>query len=168
MKMKHITYLKDSIGNQYIGIKFTENELGDEITNWLSLFDNKNGIQSEKMLSFIKNRFQRDGDYYHITLINVQQWLKLKSENTISDLESKLFPKIVHDIIFEGIGKAVKGENEAHFIVVNSNILNSLRIELGLMPIDLHITLGFDKKDVHGVSKGINSIIKKSKINNHV
>jgi hypothetical protein len=158
---KHITYLKDSIGNQYVGINFSEHDISDEITNWLSLFDNTE-MSSGKMLNFIKNRFNRDGDYYHITLINVSEWKKLKSINSISVLEDKLFPKIIHDINFEGIGRAVKGEDETYFIVVSSIILSSIRADMGLSPADLHITLGFNKKDVHGVPKGFNSIIKKN------
>jgi hypothetical protein len=157
---KQITYIKDVTGQPYLGVKFTLEEVEDIINTWKSTFNIMLATEKEKLLSFIQNKFRRDGDEYHITLINVMELNQLKGSINIADLESKLFSETVNDISFEGIGKAVKGSNEAHFIVVKSNHLNFLREALKLDRKDLHITLGFDSKDVFGISKGIDTIFK--------
>ncbi len=158
--IKHISYIKDVIGQPYIGVKFTLEEVEDIIDIWKSTFNIMLATDKDKLLSFIHNKFKRDGDLYHITLINVMELNQLKISLNISDLESIFFEKTVDDISFEGIGKAIKGSNEAHFIVVKSNYLNFLRKSLKLDKKDLHITLGFDSNDVFGVSKGIDTIFK--------
>lgn len=149
--LKYLNYLLDVAGNNYIGVKFYEKELNDYINIWKSSFGKleEDRIKLEK---FILNIYNRDGDMYHITLFSVPEYNKIKH------LDSKEIFKIVDDIQFLGIGKAIKNSNETNFIVVKSDILNKIRTDLGFELKDLHITLGFDKKDVFGVDKGENSI----------
>ena len=102
-----------------------------------------------------KNKINRDGEHYHITLFSVLEYNKIKSDFDMDDMSYL----IINDIIFEGIGYAIKNNNEAYYIVVNSEALNGVRKDYGFGDKDLHITLGFDNKDVHGVSKGIETLI---------
>jgi hypothetical protein len=72
------------------------------------------------------------------------------------------------DIKLLGVGSAEKSGNRAFYIVVESNLLNESRTSLNLDEKDLHITLGFKSKDVHGVRKNSvmstqNSFLKKLK-----
>ncbi|MFM2393875.1 MAG: hypothetical protein RLZZ546_1857 [Bacteroidota bacterium] len=154
---KKLVYLKDVVGQQYVGVKFTKAEMDYVLKIWSSVFNQE--LETYKLMTFANNRDKRDGEYYHITLINVMEWNALKASKTIEELET-IFLKFIDDIVFEGIGKVTKGENEAHFVVVDSPELNSIRENFGLDKKDLHITLGFDKKDVHGVSKGTDTIFK--------
>lgn len=152
---KQITYLTDSIGSKYIGIKFNKEEIEDLIYLWSSEFDMNKEKDKVFFFNLIKNRLKRDGDEYHITIINVREM------SLIKNIDKKELSKIIiNDIKFRGIGKALKDLNTAYFIVLDSEMILNLRLEYGLPPSDLHITLGFDKKDVHGVHKGIESIIK--------
>lgn len=154
---KNLVYLKDVVGQQYVGVKFTKAEMDYILKIWSSIFNQD--LEIYKLMTFANNRDKRDGEYYHITVINVMEWNELKTSKSPEELEI-IFLKFIDDIVFEGIGKAVKGDNETHFVVVDSVQLNSIREELGLDKKDLHITLGFDKKDVFGVSKGTDTIFK--------
>jgi hypothetical protein len=53
-----------------------------------------------------------------------------------------------------GVGRATLGKDVAYYRVLNWPPLNALRRELGLAPVDLHVTVGFKNADVHGVRKG--------------
>ncbi|CDF40315.1 unnamed protein product [Chondrus crispus] len=48
---------------------------------------------------------------------------------------------------------------EAYFVVVEWPAGNALRTELGLPPIDFHITLGFSVKDIHDVRKDRSTLV---------
>ena len=151
---KHISYLKDVIGQDYIGIKFTKEELYSILNMWKAYFSVNKNID---LINFIDNKYKRDGDHYHITLINAMEWKELKLKEELVFLEEELF-KVIDDIEYIGIGRALKNDNETHFIVVESEELNKMRDIFQLKPIDKHITLGFDKKDVFGLDKGKGSI----------
>ncbi len=159
---KQISYIKDSVGQPYIGIKFTLEELENIINQWKNTFNLGLMKENDKLSTFIDNKINRDGHHYHLTVINAMEWKSIlkNSEHSLEELEKIVFPKIIDDIHFEGIGKAINNNNEAHFIVVKSDFLDLFRDGFNLTPKDFHITLGFDKKDVHGVSKGVDSIFK--------
>lgn len=153
--LKNVVYLKDVIGQPYVGVKFSINEIQPILEVWSSLFDKD--IDTHLILT--TNRIKRDGEYFHITLFNSMEWKSLLVSTPKEKIKS-IFTKEIDDIIFEGIGKAIKDGNEAYFIVVSSDKLNKIRKSFGLEDKDLHVTLGFNRKDVHGVSKGIDTIIK--------
>ena len=54
---------------------------------------------------------------------------------------------------FFGLGKTVKNSDVCYFIVLESQEANELRKTVGLANRDFHITLGFDERDIHNVSK---------------
>ncbi len=154
---KNVVYLNDCIGQQYVGVKFTKDEMDYILKLWFSVFHQE--VDISKIITCSNNHDERDGEYYHITLINVMEFNSIKKTTSLENIE-KIFLTIIDDITFKGIGKSIKKGNEAHFVVVNSIQLNSIREAFGLERRDLHITLGFDKKDVFGVSKGVDTIYK--------
>jgi hypothetical protein len=56
------------------------------------------------------------------------------------------------------VGRATLGKDVAYFRVLHWPPLNALRRELGLAPVDLHVTVGFKSADVHGVRKDRNTL----------
>ncbi len=168
--IKRVSYIKDVLGNDYLGIKFSSGELDEYIEKWLENHFEKilNSYQSDpasiegfdKINTLRDNKKRRDGDDYHLTLLSVPEYgYFLKNDKqSKDDILKDLFSKDINDLVFEGVGKAVKNSNEAHYIVVNSEGLNAFRTNIGLSEKDLHITLGFDEKDVFGVDKGKGSI----------
>ena len=60
------------------------------------------------------------------------------------------------------MGKQSKDQNEVYFLVVYCEYFNKLRRQVGLKPKnDYHITIGFKFKDIHDISKGLDTIIEK-------
>lgn len=148
--MKHnITYLKDTIGKNYLGIKISKNE----IENFLEELESFLGDSFDE---YVKNQQKRDGDGYHITLINPFEYDALCKEmgidKFINSLDNILKAEI-NDIKLMGLGTAQKNENNCYFVVVESELLDEVRKMYNLEEKDFHITLGFKFQDVHGVRK---------------
>ena len=152
----YITHVKDIIGNNYLGIKIT-NEV---ILPFLSQL--KEQIGEDDYNLFTENQKRRDNGEYHITVVNVADYNKLTKElgmdKFISSLDS-IFKYPIDDLKFMGIGTATRNENRAFFIVCNSDKLGAVRKRYELNEIDFHVTLGFNFKDVFGVRK--NEVMKK-------
>lgn len=141
--------LKDIIGNDYIGIKVNINEHncnGNRLCDVLRIAHDKINdfeICNEKLLD-------RNHGFYHITLFNVmecnknKELLKLESIN----IESK-------DFEYDGIGSIEKDRELTYFVVLKCAKLQELNPDR-----DLHITIGFTKKDIFGQPKRLANIIK--------
>lgn len=145
MKIKEI---EDKIGNKYLALS-PDNDFVIMNQNILySLLEDAN--------VYIENQRIRDKGAFHITVIPVAECLKLKKEN--KDI-SFLIGKEIEDLSFLGIGKATKENNTSFFIIAESKKIQEIRCNLGLSENNLHVTIGFDKKDVHGINKSITSKI---------
>jgi hypothetical protein len=155
--MKHfLTYLKDTLGSNYIGIKIQETQ----VTPFLNQLKEILGDQFDK---FRDNQVKRDGGGFHITVLNVGEYNLLSKEKGIDKFINSIDSIMrvdIDDVKLMGLGKTQKNENCSYFVVVKSEILNEVRIKYDLEPKDFHITLGFDPKDVHGVRK--NELLKLS------
>jgi hypothetical protein len=95
----------------------------------------------------------RDHHSFHITLINPYEYPDVKS------IDVTTLPPIT--FTFEGLGTVSKGNNNAYFVVASAEPAQKIRHTYGLKNKDFHITLGFDTKDVFGVSKGVDSLVIK-------
>ena len=152
----YTTYLKDVIGNNYLGISIPN----DFVTPYLN--ELKDILGEDEYEIFTKNQQTRDHDSYHITVINPMDYNKLckeKMSEFVSSLE-KVFKYEIDDIKFLGVGTAQRNENRTYFIVCNSEKLTAIRNRYDLGPQDFHVTLGFKWRDVFGVRK--NEVLKKS------
>jgi len=150
---KYITHIKDSIGNNYLGVKFTE----EETKSFLEKL--KEEVGEEKFEILTTNQQNRDKGY-HMTLLPVAEYNKVSKNmgmaNFVNSLE-KVFNYEVDDLEFMGIGEGIdnKRGNTSYFIVCNSDKLDAVRTRYELTKKDLHITIGFDRKDVFSVDKSI-------------
>jgi hypothetical protein len=146
----YVTYLKDTIGNNYLGIKFN-NEVIDPFLDKL-----KEVLTEEEYEVYISNQQKRDHGTYHMTVINVMDYNKLSKEigmdKFINSLEI-VFDTEIDDLQMLGIGTANKNENTSYFVVCKSDKLDIIRDRYDLPKQDFHITLGFKWKDVFGVRK---------------
>jgi hypothetical protein len=153
-----ICSLTDVIGNKYLGIDIVPSLLTNHFDLWENSFPTEN-----QFMDMCANKTTRDKGKFHITVINVMEFNKLIKDD--SDNRAKLEKLLGNPVNLElvGIGTAEddKKGNIAHFIVVHSPELDDIRNSFGLKKQDFHITLGFDKKDVFGKSKGEDSIFIK-------
>ncbi len=145
----YVSYLKDSIGNNYLGIPFGQNV----IIPFLSKL--KEFIPEEYQI-YIENQQKRDHDSYHCTVINVMEYNSISKSMGMSKFISSLSDVLsfeIDDLKMMGIGSASRNENKSFFIVCKSEKLNSIRSKYNLLPYDFHITIGFKWRDVFGVRK---------------
>ena len=153
----YLSYLKDAVGNNYIGVKIEKGLIDHFLTELKDIL----GSDYE---TYIKLQQERDHDSYHITVINVMEFNRLSKQNVdvfLNSLESIMkYP--IDDIQMLGIGTATKTTNRAYFVVCRSEKLAAIRERYSLPEQDFHITLGFKFKDVFGVRKNV-VLEKKSK-----
>jgi hypothetical protein len=146
----YLTYLKDTIGNNYLGIKF-DNSIVEPFLNKL-----KDILSEDDYEIYTGNQQKRDHGSYHMTVINVMDYNRLSKEmgisNFVNSLESS-FDYEIDDLQLLGLGTASKNENTAYFVVGKSEKLQAIRQRYSLPEHDMHITLGFKWKDVFGVRK---------------
>lgn len=148
----YVDYIKDSIGNNYLGIKIQNNTI-DKF-----LEDLKEFLSEEEYKIFTDNQKKRDNGSYHITVINVMEMNKLSNSMGMDKFVSSLqavFKYDIDDLQMLGIGSAEKSTNKAFFIVCRSEKLDAIRDYYGLEEKDFHITIGFKWKDVFGVRKNV-------------
>jgi hypothetical protein len=145
----YVSYLKDRLGNNYLGIDIPVDMVGsylNELKNHLS----------DEYNTYVQNHQNRDSGHYHITVINVMEYNKLAKEWGVDKFINSLEPIFhfeIDDLEMLGIGKATKETNTAYFIVCESDKLDAIRTRFDLPKQDLHITIGFNAKDVFGVRK---------------
>lgn len=130
--LKEISVLEDTIGEKYLGCSFLHSELKIHLKRFQILEPN--------FEEYLFNRIYRDGLNYHMTIMNTSECRKsidfLKYENETLDVE------------LLGVGKVSDLKSTAYFIVCESQIAQDIRKTFNLSEKDLHITLGFDPKDV--------------------
>jgi hypothetical protein len=152
----YLTYIKDIIGNNYLGINIP-NGVVQPFLNEL-----KDLIGESDYEEFTSYQQKRDHGSYHMTVINVMDYNKLSKEigmdKFINSLES-IFKYELDDIRMLGLGTSERNGNRAYYVVCESDRLDAIRKRYNLPNHDFHITLGFRHKDVFGVSK--NQVIKK-------
>ena len=148
----YLTYLKDTIGNNYVGINIP-NEVVEPHLEKL-----KEILGEEDFEIFTNNQKTRDHGHYHITVINVMDCNRLSKEMGMSNFVKSVelaFEYPVEDLEMLGVGMASKNDNTAYFIVCSSDSLDAVRTRFNLPKQDFHVTLGFNTKDVFGVPKNL-------------
>jgi hypothetical protein len=151
----YITHIKDSLGNNYLGIDIPKHVV-EPFLNELK------DIIGDDYDEFVKLKEDRDGANYHITVINVADYNRLSKNLGIDNFVNSLDPILkypIDDLKLLGVGRAQRNENVAFFTVCESDKLEAIRKRFELADHDFHITLGFLWKDVFGVRK--NEIFKK-------
>ena len=120
----YVTYIKDRIGNNYLGIKIPNSTVEP------FLKDLKEIIGEADYNDFTENQIKRDNGSYHMTVINVMDYNKLAKDigydKFVNSLDSVLKYEI-DDIKMMGIGTAERGGNRTYFIVCESDKLDAIR-----------------------------------------
>jgi hypothetical protein len=150
-----IEYIKDIDGQNYLAIKV-------ELSNIQPFLDRLQSELGKDFLLYTGNQIARDGGKYHITVINVMDYGRLVKSLGMDKFLSALEPILeyeIDDIDMLGVGKAEGKGNTTYFIVCESDKLDAVRTRFNLSKQDFHVTLGFDKKDVFGVTKDKSSLL---------
>lgn len=148
----YLTYLRDTIGNNYVGINIPEVVVEPHLEKLKEI------LGEEDFEIFTQNQKMRDHGHYHITVINVMDCNRLSKEMGIANFVKSVelaFEYPVEDLEMLGVGVASKNANTAYFIVCQSDSLDAVRTRFKLPKQDFHATLGFNAKDVFGVPKNV-------------
>jgi len=148
----YLTYLRDTIGNNYVGINIPEAIVQPHLEKLKEI------LGEEDYQIFTQNQKMRDHGHYHITVINVMDCNRLSKEMGMANFVKSVelaFEYPVEDLEMLGVGKASKNDNTAYFIVCSSDSLDAVRTRFNLTKQDFHTTLGFNTKDVFGVPKNV-------------
>ena len=154
--INYVTYIKDTIGNNYLAIKL------DQGTVEPFLKQLKDIIGESDYEEFTSNQQKRDRGSYHITVINVMDYNRLVKQHGMDKFVNSLDSVMkyqIDDLKLMGVGTAERNGNRAYFVVCESDKLDAIRNRYNLPKQDFHITLGFKHKDVFGVRK--NQVIEK-------
>ena len=100
--------------------------------------------------NWIAKCFHRDEDKSHITLASSDTPLPAFEKPDLSE----------SDLSALGIGRVEKDGEVAYFVVIECPPLQDALKKAGLPHYDLHITLAFQKTDVHEVSKGPETVVQ--------
>ncbi len=152
----YLTYIKDTIGNNYLGINIPNGVIEPFLKELKDL------IGESDYEEFTSYQQKRDNGSYHMTVINVMDYNRLSKEIGVDKFINSLEPIFKYeldDIRMMGLGTAERNGNRAYFVVCESDKLDAIRKRYNLPKHDFHITLGFRHKDVFGVPK--NQVIKK-------
>lgn len=141
--------LKDNSGLVYIGYDVDKKLIAPYLAQL------KAHLGDKKFNTFRAGQAKRDHHRFHITLINPFEHPNVKNIDV-----SKL-PEITFK--FEGLGTASKDADRTFFVVTSSEKAQQVRKQHGLKSKDFHVTVGFDAKDVFGVSKGMDSLMEQVK-----
>lgn len=147
-----LTYLKDAVGNNYVGINIPNEHVEPHLEKLKEI------LGEEDFEIFTQNQKTRDHGHYHITVINVMDCNRLSKEMGMANFVKSVelaFDYPVEDLELLGVGMASKNTNTAYFIVCSSDSLDAVRTRFNLPKQDFHVTLGFNTKDVFGVPKNL-------------
>jgi hypothetical protein len=147
-----LTYLKDAVGNNYVGINIPNEDVQPHLEKLKEI------LGEEYFEIFTQNQKTRDHGHYHITVINVMDCNRLSKEMGMANFVKSVelaFDYPVEDLELLGVGMASKNTNTAYFIVCSSDSLDAVRTRFNLPKQDFHVTLGFNTKDVFGVPKNL-------------
>jgi hypothetical protein len=148
----YLTYLRDTIGNNYVGINIPEAVVEPHLEKLKEI------LGEEDFEIFTNNQKMRDHGHYHITVINVMDCNRLSKQMGMANFVKSVelaFEYPVEDLEMLGVGMASKNDNTAYFIVCSSDSLDAVRTRFNLPKQDFHVTLGFNTKDVFGVPKNV-------------
>lgn len=145
-KTSIVAAITPQAGGRYFGVHVPK----ESLTAHLEAF--RREVSPEVAAHMEELKAARDRGYvYHLTTIGPPEMRALKGVKP--DLSLK------PTITYRGVGRAEDKGSVAWFVVCESPELQAWRAQQGLPPKDFHITLGFDPKDVHSKSKGLDSIV---------
>lgn len=158
--------VKDVNDHGYLSIKFDKesissiNKYTDELRSYVD--------DEERFWEMINNQKKRDVNIHHCTILNSYEIGKLKKINNDNDVIDDYVNIEIGDFNIIGLGYLTDDklkDNQAFFLVCESKEVDKFRKHLGFGSKSLHITLGFDIKDIFNGDKDKSSLINIQKVN---
>jgi hypothetical protein len=126
----------------YQGVKVPEVVLAPMLEAWRETHGLR-ALELEEHLNEVR------GSERHLTVVDPREQQKHREIHSLQEPIS---------FTADGIGAVEREGEEAWFIVCSSPQVQEFRARYGLPPKDLHITIGFSSKDIHGVAKDASTL----------
>ena len=94
----------------------------------------------------IANQQSRDKGKSHITVLNVMEYTALQKNKEYKDILDNALGGM--DFVFSSIGSISRQSQQTYYALCESGYVQQLRANVGLKAKDLHMTLGFNEKDL--------------------
>ena len=147
--MEALIPLLSHSGRTYLGMRVPKELVSPFLNQLRSL------LPHHDYTVFTTNQQLRDDGNYHLTIIDPREYEQLILPVTLAEgLDGRLRFRII------GLGQQASGGNVAYYCVVDSTDAQLFRRGCGLGSKDLHITLGFNPKDIHDQAKGPDTLIE--------
>lgn len=137
------------IKGQYIGAEIEASRLF--LSKAASALEEIAGVHAG---NWSRNQEIRDGDKYHMTVVNPIEFSKFKQNGESVDIPKNNSIEI--DVI--GFGTTSDGKSTTVYAVCRSHDASIIRKHNGLGKYNFHITIGFETKDVFSVPKDESTI----------
>ena len=125
------------------------------VDKYINQLDDTRDITSLIPVNAKNNRRKRDGDNYHITVIN---HLEMKNIDNVDIINSCEMSSELNINIF-GLGI----NSGCYYLVCGCKKADEVRKNYHLKYLHYHVTLGFDFDDKHDINKGISTIVSEDK-----
>jgi len=145
-----IKFMPNAMSARFIGALIPEGV----VTPYIQELRFRLGDDVEPLISCHHARY---GDSHHVTLINP---LELPNIDP-SLIEGVIGQKVFIDLVGLGEVKSLHNDYKSYFIVCYSKEMLALRRRLTATVHDFHVTLGFKDVDLHGVPKGMSTLLKR-------
>ncbi|MBO9491341.1 hypothetical protein J7384_13305 [Endozoicomonas sp. G2_1] len=137
--------LTDKTGLVYLGLSISRADLAPFLHQLRAQL-------SDRFDRFRNNQIKRDGNNFHLTLVNPFEY------QTIDKQKLNLNQKI--KVSLHGLGNASNDKSTAYYVVASTAQGQFIRQQLLLKSKDFHVTLGFEPSDVYDKPKGLETLIK--------
>jgi 2H phosphodiesterase-like protein len=141
------SFIKDIFSNNYIAIDIGLDTIDK---NGVSFYDlTLKALEKIDDFNVLENNLlKRNNGKYHLTVFSVPEYAKNESVDDIVG-------SVITEIEFKGIGSITKNDHTTYFVVVDCPFINKLRSIYSFQPKDLHITIGFNNKDLFHERKNV-------------
>lgn len=146
--------IQDKAGNDYMALEI-DDSLGNALAHSLDTI-----LPKEKRHTVTQNQKNRDSNKYHCTVLSAQEYSKtLKNPDNFKIINDLLTTPVSLCIFGTGTLKDKVKNSQCYYSVCSSGWIDSFREKLSLPSKHLHITLGFEPRDVHYGAKDMKTIV---------
>jgi hypothetical protein len=142
-----VTEIKSQSGEEYLGVYIPEPFVLPCVRAM------SNFMNDDSVAVYRRNQNIRDDGSYHMSILDPREYPTHKSKLTAHVEETYVWLRLI------GLGRQTSDSDETYYCIVRCEGADILRNKAGLGLKDMHITLGFRKRDLYGVPKGESTLI---------
>lgn len=147
--MLKVVELHSRCGDRYLGVEIERALVLPDLHHLVGI------VEQPDLDRMLATRVARDGTGFHMTVVTPPEM------NELRDVPLTSVSLSLSTLTFLGVGsvRSAQPSAVAYFSVVECQPIQDFRASLGLPSAGLHVTLGFDPHDIHGVTKDRTTLV---------